>query len=140
MCLLKDAAGVHIGDQQSLIILDRCAEHCESQPHGTCFFWLLCSHKISHKRRAMTQTCVSCGKEFRNSVSLDRHGARCSEKRGRLTAANPRSQFSQGSSSQAHKRARVKSPDNCYVTVGTFTRRELDWLWSTLLECSCVLS
>ena len=28
----------------------------------------------------------------------------------------------------------------CYVTVGTFTRRELSRLWSTLLGYSCVLS
>src|ERR1700735_2799128 len=111
MRILKDAAGVHIGNQWSLIIPDRCAEHCESQPHGTCFFWLLCSHKISHKRRAMTQTCASCGKKFPSNVSLDRHGIKCSKKRRRSPVPNPRSQYTEGSSSHAHQRARVEPPD-----------------------------
>src|ERR1700727_2102555 len=108
MCILKDAAGVYIGDQWSLIIPDRCAEHCEPQPHGMCFFWLLCFHKISHKRQAMTQTCMSCGKKFPSNVSFDRHGIKCSKKRRRSPVPNLQSQYTEGSSSHAHQCAWVK--------------------------------
>ena len=50
----------------------------------------------------MTQTCASCGKQFQNSVSLDRHGTSCSRKRRRPPVAN----------SQAHQRSRIDPPDN----------------------------
>jgi Plavaka transposase len=50
----------------------------------------------------MTQTCASCGKQFQNSVSLDRHGTSCSKKRRRPPVAN----------SQAHQRSRIDPPDN----------------------------
>ena len=50
----------------------------------------------------MTQTCASCGKQFQNSVSLDRHGTSCSKKQRRPPVANL----------QAHQRSRIDPPDN----------------------------
>ena len=50
----------------------------------------------------MTQTCASCGKQFQNSVSLDRHGTSCLKKRRRLPVAN----------SQAHQHSRIDPPGN----------------------------
>ena len=70
----------------------------------------LFSQDISHKRRAMARTCVSCRKVFPNSRALNKHGASCLKK-GKTSVSNLRSQRTEGGSLHVHKCTRVELPD-----------------------------
>ena len=53
----------------------------------------------------MVQTCASCGRQFPNSVSLDRHGPKCPQRRQIISPeARTLAQHSR-------KRVRIESPD-----------------------------
>ena len=53
----------------------------------------------------MAHTCASCGRQFQNNVSLDRHGSKCPQRRKKLLrdAGNP--------AQTAWKRARLEPPE-----------------------------
>ena len=87
-------------------------QSCENLtwPHGTCFYYLFCSHKISHKQQAMAQTYLYCCKVFHISKVLDKHRVSCLKKE-KTPITNLHSQHTEGGSLHVQKCARVESPN-----------------------------
>ena len=80
MCRLNNKGSTFILGRQSLILLDICADHGESDNAITLELSTSTFHPFS-RLITMVQICLYCRRKFPNDISLDKHGRACGKKR-----------------------------------------------------------